>query len=236
MNQSDRRPDQTDVQATPSEAAPRPVDTANLDRPPSLQTRPLSGTGLLRAEERLFYRKEKLRGACWEYPIEGGWIAVPTPVGTRRLLHHRFTFYRPREVEVRTPNGTERLERTGAEQWFFPDRWFSLLRFTTGDDRTIGYYVNFSRPLHQLRANYYQDLDLELDLWLDRDGTITELDRDEFDYEIEQDRLQPEWAAAVLTAYERVCAAVVAVIAESGPDLDRHRDPVHGLPAFILRA
>ena len=96
---------------------------------------------------RIFYRKEKLRGACWEYQVEGGWIAVPTDDGPRRLLHHRFAFYRAREVEVRTPHGTERLSRTGAEQWFFPDRWFSLLRFTTSNDRTVGYYVNFSRPL-----------------------------------------------------------------------------------------
>jgi hypothetical protein len=205
-------------------------------------TRPTETAGLIQSqavaqpEIRLFYRKEKLRGACWEYPIEGGWIAVPSPVGMRRLLHHRFTFYRPREVEVRTPSGTERLERTGAEQWFFPDRWFSLLRFTTGDDRTIGYYVNFSQPLRELRANYYQDLDLELDLWLDRDGTITELDRDEFDFEIEQQRLQPDWADAVIAAYEAVCAAVEAAVAEHGRDLDHLRDPVHGLPRFILRA
>ena len=41
---------------------------------------------------RIFYRKEKLRGACWEYQIEGGWIAVPTSVGARLLLHHRVTF------------------------------------------------------------------------------------------------------------------------------------------------
>ena len=197
---------------------------------------PTAPDGHARTEIRLFYRKEKLRGACWEYPIEGGWIAVPTHAGERALLHHRFTFYRPREVEVRTPNGTERLERTGAEQWFFPDRRFSLLRFTTGDDRTIGYYVNFSHPLKELRANYYQDLDLELDLWLDRDGTITELDRDEFDYEIEQERLRPDWATAVIAAYEAVCAAVEAAVAEDGRDLDRHRDPVHGLPRFILRA
>ena len=85
---------------------------------------------------------------------------MPTDDGPRRLLHHRFAFYRAREVEVRTPNGTERLSRTGAEQWFFPDRWFSLLRFTTSDDRTVGYYVNFSRPLIELRENYYRDLDL----------------------------------------------------------------------------
>ena len=39
---------------------------------------------------RLFYRKEKLRGACWEYPIEGGWITVPAEGGIRRVLHHHF--------------------------------------------------------------------------------------------------------------------------------------------------
>jgi hypothetical protein len=185
---------------------------------------------------RLFYRKEKLRGACWEYPIEGGWITVPADGGSRRVLHHHFNFYRPREIEVRTPAGVERLERAAAEQWFFTDRWFSLLRFTTGDDRTIGYYVNFSRPLHELRNGYYQDLDLELDLWLDPDGTATELDRDEFDTEIAEHRLSPDWAAAVAKACDTVRAAVSAVVAEDGPDLDRHRDPSHGLPRFILRS
>ncbi|MDP9364157.1 MAG: DUF402 domain-containing protein [Chloroflexota bacterium] len=186
--------------------------------------------------ERIFYRKEKLRGACWEYQIEGGWINVPDGAGERRLLRHRFAFYRPREVEVRTSRGIERLARTGAEQWFFPDRWFSLLRFVTADDRTVGYYVNFSQPLTELRANYYQDLDLELDLWLDPDGTATELDRDEFDAEVALSRLHPEWAIAVDAACSAVSSAAAAAIAEIGPDLDRDRDPAHGLPAFILRA
>ncbi len=186
--------------------------------------------------DRLFYRKEKLRGACWEYQIEGGWIAVPAPEGERRLLRHRFAFYRPREVEVRTPSGLERLARTGAEQWFFPDRWFSLLRFTTDDDRTVGYYVNFSRPLAELRANYYRDLDLELDLWLDPDGTITELDRDEFEAEVASERLPADWASAVDEAAAAVARAVAEAVAQSGPDLDRLRDPAHGVPTFILRA
>ena len=184
---------------------------------------------------RIYYRKEKLRGACWEYQIEGGWISVPAPEGQRHLLRHRFSFYRPREVEVRTPSGVERLARSGAEQWFFPDRWFSLLRFTTADDRTIGYYVNFSLPLHELRTNYYQDLDLELDLWLEPDGTATELDRDEFNAEVALERLQPEWATAVNAACQAVARAAAAVVAEEGPNLDHRRDPVHGLPAFILR-
>jgi hypothetical protein len=183
---------------------------------------------------RIFYRKEKLRGACWEYEIEGGWIAVPTIDGSRRLLHHRFTFYRPREVEVRTPDGPLRLFRTGAEQWFFPDRWFSLLRFTTDEDRTVGYYVNFSHPLSELRQNYYRDLDLELDLWVEPDGTATELDRDEFLAEVAAERLAPDWATAVDEACQAVAQAVAAALIE-GRDIDHDRDPATGVPSFILR-
>lgn len=191
---------------------------------------------MIAAQERLYYRKEKLRGACWEYQIEGGWIAVPAPDGERTLLHHRFAFYRPREVEVRTTQGVERLARTGAEQWFFPDRWFSLLRFTAENDRTVGYYVNFSHPLAELRRNYYRDLDLELDLWVDLDGTATVLDRDEFDAEVAAERLPQEWAQRVDAACDDVARAVADAVADRGPDLDQDRDPDHGLPAFILRA
>lgn len=186
-------------------------------------------------QDRLFYRKEKLRGACWEYQIAGGWIVVPTPGGARRLLHHRFTFYKPREVEIRTTTGTARVERTAAEQWFFPDRWFSLLRFTTSRDETIGYYVNFSHPLAELRTNYYRDLDLELDLWLDPDGTATELDRDEFDAEVASTRMRPDWATAVVAAYAAVSAAVATTLSEDGPDLDLARQGPQP-PRFILRA
>lgn len=186
--------------------------------------------------QRIYYRKEKLRGACWEYQIDGGWIRVPTANGDRRVLHHRFTFYKPRDVEVRTPDGVQLLERTGAEQWFFPDRWYSLLRFTTADDRTVGYYVNFSLPLARLRENYYRDLDLELDLWLDPDGTATELDRDEFNTEIREARMHPDWAAGVTSELARVWAAVESTVAESGPDLDLQREVTNGLPGFILRA
>lgn len=185
---------------------------------------------------RMYYRKEKLRGACWEYQIEGGWLALPSHCGDRQVLHHSFTFYRPRIVEVRTGNGVESLERTGAEQWFFPDRWFSLLRFITCDDKTVGYYVNFSQPLSELRTNYYRDLDLELDLWIEPCGATTELDRDEFDDEIASNRLQPEWATRVEGAASKVQEAVDAEIAANGPDLDAFRTDFAGVPAFILRA
>ena len=192
-------------------------------------------------KSRIFYRKEKLRGACWEYQIDGGWLPVGDGLGpdsdtARSVLHHRFSFHRPREVEVHTCEGTRTLTRYGAEQWFFPDRWFSLLRFVTSDDATVGYYVNFSQPLAELRANYYRDLDLELDLWLHPDGTATELDRDEFDAEIQTRRLHPEWAEAVTAALTAISAAVATTIADCGPDLDADRLPASGLPRFILRA
>jgi hypothetical protein len=186
--------------------------------------------------ERIYYRKEKLRGACWEYRIAGGWLTIPGGDDSRHVLHHRFTYYRPRVLEVRTPGGVRTMERTGAEQWFFPDRWFSLLRLLTDDDETVGYYVNFSRPLSVLRANYYRDLDLELDLWLDPDGTATELDRDEFDVEVRSARLQADWADEVEGAYREVIRAVRATLGEVGPDLDADRDRNAGMPGFILRA
>jgi protein associated with RNAse G/E len=185
---------------------------------------------------RLFYRKEKLRGACWEYEISGGWLEVPVGDSVRHVLRHAFSFYRPRDATIRTGTGTEIVQRAGAEQWFFPDRWFSLLRFTTSDDRTIGYYVNFSRPLQIVRENYYSDTDLELDLWLDLDGTLTELDRDEYEAEIQSNRLTAEWAQAVELAARNVTMAVQQCIARHGPDVEQTRDPQYGIPEFILRA
>ncbi len=185
---------------------------------------------------RLFYRKEKLRGACWEYEITGGWLNVPCDAKHRRVLRHAFSFYRPRDATIRTGLGIEVVQRAAAEQWFFPDRWFSLLRFTTADDRSIGYYVNFSRPLREVRKNYYSDIDLELDLWLDLDGTLTELDRDEFEQEIRLARLPEAWAEEVNDAAQRVADAVAWCVARSGPDVEKTRDPQFGIPEFILRA
>lgn len=184
--------------------------------------------------DRLYYRKEKLRGACWEYEIDGGWISVPSSSGERSLLYHQFSFYRPKEVEVRTESGLEKLQRTGADQWFFPDRWYSLLRFRTCDDRTVGYYVNFSLPLIELRRNYYRDVDLELDLWVEPDGTATVLDQDEFDQEIEQSRMREDWVRSVNQSLADVSASVAEAVRELGPNLDTRKDPKHGVPHFIL--
>lgn len=185
---------------------------------------------------RLYYRKEKLRGASWEYEINGGWFTLPEGGEDRRILRHGFRFYRPREATILTADGPEIVRRSFAEQWFFPDRWFSLLRFIAEDGRSIGYYVNFSKPLKEIRSNYYSDIDLELDLWLDLDGTITELDRDEYEAEIEAKRLSADWSEHVERAAVNVRDAVESCLDEFGPDIEAHRHPTYGIPKFILRA
>lgn len=187
---------------------------------------------------RLYYRKEKLRGASWEYEINGGWFSVShdDDDSERQILRHGFRFYRPREVTITTPDGPEVVRRSYAEQWFFPDRWFSLLRFIAEDSRTIGYYVNFSQPLREIRSNYYSDIDLELDLWLDLNGTVTELDRDEYEAEIAAKRLVQEWSDEVEAAAVSIREAVDVCVDLHGPDLEANRHPVYGIPEFILRA
>ena len=185
---------------------------------------------------RLYYRKEKLRGASWEYEINGGWFTLPTDRGDREILRHGFRFFRPREATIITSQGEELVRRASAEQWFFPDRWFSLLRFIADDHRTIGYYVNFSKPLEEIRSNYYSDIDLELDLWLDLNGKVTELDRDEYEAEIEAKRLEEAWSVEVEAAAVDIQDAVASCLEDFGPDIESHRHPVYGIPEFILRA
>jgi predicted RNA-binding protein associated with RNAse of E/G family len=90
--------------------------------------------------------------------------------------------------------------------------------------------------LIELRENYYRDLDLELDLWIEPDGTATELDRDEFDAELEAERLTHEWATAVDEACAKVARAVEMSLSQVGPDIEQDRDPATGIPRFILRA
>lgn len=185
---------------------------------------------------RLYYRKEKLRGASWEYEINGGWFTLDTEQGERAILRHAFRFFRPREATIVTQTGAELVRRSFAEQWFFPDRWFSLLRFIADDQRTIGYYVNFSQPLHEIRKNYYADIDLELDLWLDLNGAVTELDRDEYEAELATERLKPEWGLQVEDAAKDIRSAVSSCVEDFGPDIELHRHPIYGIPEFILRA
>jgi len=75
-----------------------------------------------------------------------------------------------------------------------------------------------------------------LDLWIEPDGTATELDRDEFAAEVATERLTHEWANAVNEACEAVSGAVSASLSRLGPNIELDRDPETGIPGFILRA
>ena len=99
----------------------------------------------------------------------------------------------------------------------------------------MGYYVNFSCPLIEF-ANYYRDLDLELDLWVEPDGTATVIDQVEFDAEIEANRVTAEWAAQVNCACEAVSRAVREAVEAFSRISTATGTPEFGVPHFILRA
>ena len=73
-------------------------------------------------------------------------------------------------------------------------------------------------------------------MWIEPDGTATELDRDEFDAELKAERLSREWATAVDEACANVARAVEMSLLQVGPDIEQDRDPTTGIPRFILRA
>ena len=89
-------------------------------------------------------------------------------------------------------------------------------------------------PLSELRKNYYRDVDLELDLWVEPDGTATVLDQDEYQLEIDQERLCDDWVRSVNQSLAEVSASVEEAVRELGPNLDTQKDPAHGVPRFIL--
>ena len=182
---------------------------------------------------RMYYRKEKLRGACWEYQIDGGWLTLPAHCGDRHVPPHHM-FYRPRIVEVRTEQGMQSLERTGAEQWFFPDRWFSLLHdLRQPDRRLLRQFLPAHWPVRQLLPR--------ISILSSISGSIPtapppSFDRDEFDMEIEADLPMDSTKSTASKSPTSVQDAVVTEIAANGRDLDALRADFAEVPAFVLRA
>ena len=60
------------------------------------------------------------------------------------------------------------------------------------------------------------------------------LDQDEFEQEIEQDRMCADWVRSVNQSLAEVSASVAEAVKELGPNLDTSKDPNHGIPRFIL--
>lgn len=71
---------------------------------------------------------------------------------------------------------------------YFFDENFNLLAFCDEDGNLLGYYSDIGTPLIRTEDGYRMT-DWFLDIWLDADGTLIELDLDEFEEAITQNLL-----------------------------------------------
>lgn len=82
---------------------------------------------------------------------------------------------------------------------------FNLLEFWDTDDRLAGYYSDLT-DLIVKREDGYHVTDLFLDIWLTADGTLHELDWDEFEEAVAQGVLTPEQETLARQAMARLVA------------------------------
>jgi hypothetical protein len=65
-------------------------------------------------------------------------------------------------------------------KYFFFQEWFSVMQLLGTDDQHLGFYVDIITPMQQA-GDEYVITDIFLDLWIAPDGTVLELDREEFE-------------------------------------------------------
>jgi hypothetical protein len=79
-------------------------------------------------------------------------------------------------------HGEVALEAGSDAVWFtFPGRWHDIGLFHRADGAPTGTYANIITPPEFLTVECWQTTDLFLDLWLDRRGTMSVLDEEEFE-------------------------------------------------------
>ena len=67
----------------------------------------------------------------------------------------------------------------------------------------LGYYSDIAMPIRK-NENEYEVLDLFLDIWLKPNGTLLELDLDEFQVAISKGIIAEEQQKMAITAFERL--------------------------------
>jgi len=82
---------------------------------------------------------------------------------------------------------------------------FNLLVFGGSNNEALGYYSDMAMPLRKI-GDEYEIIDLFLDIWLKPDGTLLELDLDEFQDAIAKGLITTEQQKFALAAFERVKA------------------------------
>jgi len=65
-------------------------------------------------------------------------------------------------------------------KYIFYHEWFSVMVLCDPDGNLLGHYVDIDTPMRKVGEEYYFT-DLFLDLWIAPDGSLVELDWDEFE-------------------------------------------------------
>jgi predicted RNA-binding protein associated with RNAse of E/G family len=87
---------------------------------------------------------------------------------------------------------------------YFYDEPFNLLIFRDTEGNLLGHYSDIGEPVKKLGEGEYAMLDLFLDIWLMPDGTLLELDWDEFAEAVEQNLVTPAQAELARATLERL--------------------------------
>ncbi len=129
-------------------------------------------------------------------------------------------------------HGTPVLEPGAPVVWtVFPDRWYDVGRFHLANGAFTGFYGNLILP-PDLEGGTWEITDLFLDVWLDRDGGVSVLDRDEFDEAVDRGWIDRRTARRARDELDRVVAEAASGRWPPGPareyDLERVRELLGG--------
>ena len=85
------------------------------------------------------------------------------------------------DTEVIHPHLGRIKRGTVSIEYFWLDRWFNVFRFHEPDGTFRNYYCNVAMP-PTVSENVVDFVDLDIDLIVDRNGTISILDEDEYEH------------------------------------------------------
>lgn len=86
---------------------------------------------------------------------------------------------------------------------YFFDEYFNLLLFQDEHEGLLGYYSDIATPLTKT-SDGYQMTDWFLDIWLAPDGTLVELDEDEFEDALARNLLNASEAEIARRTFRRL--------------------------------
>lgn len=95
-------------------------------------------------------------------------------------------------------------------KYYFYSEWFDIMELRGDDGGLLGHYSDICAPLNKIGDGEYAVTDLILDLWRFPDGSIQELDHDEFAEAVQRNLLTPELQDTALAALRRLVTEAAA--------------------------